>query len=98
LILREALALRATEIRIEPRVENIRVWYRINGAWVERDNPPRRLLAAIVARVIHMAAADDSWNGRRRRGRLRGNFDGVPFDLGVRIRETAHGPYVVITV
>lgn len=98
LILREALALRATEIRIEPLADVLHVRYRINGAWMERDTPPRRLLAAIVARVTHMAAADDGRKGRGRKGRLRGNFDGAPFDLGVSIRDTAHGPRVVIAV
>src|SRR5205823_389106 len=45
LIIQEAVGLRASDIHIEPFAERIRIRYRIDGVLVERDSPPRRLLA-----------------------------------------------------
>src|SRR5206468_7058379 len=45
LIIQEAVSLRASDIHIEPFVDRVRVRYRIDGVLVERDSPPRRLLA-----------------------------------------------------
>ena len=48
LIITEAVALRASDIHIEPFEDRVRIRYRIDGRLVERDNPPRRLLGAIL--------------------------------------------------
>src|SRR5207247_11445273 len=45
LIIQEAINLRASDIHIEPFADRVRVRYRIDGVLVERDSPPRRLLA-----------------------------------------------------
>ena len=45
LIIQEAVSLRASDIHIEPFADRIRIRYRIDGVLVERDSPPRRLLA-----------------------------------------------------
>src|SRR5262249_18529541 len=45
LIIQEAVSLRASDIHIEPFADRVRVRYRIDGVLVERDSPPRRLLA-----------------------------------------------------
>jgi type IV pilus assembly protein PilB len=46
LIISEAVSMRASDIHIEPFDDRIRIRYRIDGVLVERDSPPRRLLAA----------------------------------------------------
>src|SRR6202163_4504458 len=50
LIIQEAVTLRASDIHVEPFAERIRVRYRIDGVLVERDSPPRRLLAPLLSR------------------------------------------------
>jgi len=50
LIISEAVSLRASDIHIEPFADRIRIRYRIDGNLVERDSPPRRLLAPILSR------------------------------------------------
>src|SRR6516164_8252138 len=49
LIIQEAVNLRASDIHIEPFADRIRVRYRIDGVLVERDSPPRRLLAPLLS-------------------------------------------------
>ncbi|MBM3466080.1 MAG: type II secretion system protein GspE, partial [Armatimonadetes bacterium] len=41
---------RASDIHIEPFEDRVRVRYRIDGVLVERDSPPRRLLAPMISR------------------------------------------------
>src|SRR5439155_10952764 len=55
LIIQEAVSLRASDIHIEPFADRVRVRYRIDGVLVERDSPPRRLLAPILSRIKIMA-------------------------------------------
>jgi uncharacterized protein (TIGR02996 family) len=90
LIIKEALHLHATKIRIEPQADHLRVHYRINGQWVERDTPPRRLRDPIVERIRVLSAATP--------GRIRGTNGDTAFDLSVNIEATSHGPCVVFTV
>ena len=45
LIIQEAVSLRASDIHVEPFADRVRIRYRIDGMLVERDSPPRRLLA-----------------------------------------------------
>ncbi|MFO0863695.1 MAG: hypothetical protein U0744_03390 [Gemmataceae bacterium] len=40
LIIQEAVALKASDIHIEPFADRIRIRYRIDGVLVERDSPP----------------------------------------------------------
>jgi uncharacterized protein (TIGR02996 family) len=92
LITHEAIAQGASEIRIEPEAEGLRVCYRIGGRLVVRDSLPRRLLGPMVARVRGLASM-----GNARTGHIRGNDEGTPFSLGVSIRDTESGPGVILT-
>src|ERR1700730_2143009 len=51
LVIQEAVSLRASDIHIEPFADRIRIRYRIDGMLVERDSPPRRLLAPLLSRI-----------------------------------------------
>jgi hypothetical protein len=67
LMLHEAVRMRATEIRIKSLPDRIRVDYRVNGHWQERDSLPLRLLPLIVARLRFLAGIepDLEWNGQQ---------------------------------
>src|ERR1019366_5804862 len=60
LIIQEAISLRASDIHIEPFEDRVRVRYRIDGVLVERDSPPRRLLAPMISRIKIMGNIDIS--------------------------------------
>ncbi|HID21518.1 MAG TPA: hypothetical protein EYP14_03860, partial [Planctomycetaceae bacterium] len=55
LIIDEAMTMRASDIHIEPFEDRIRIRYRIDGALVERDTAPRRLLGP--RRLLHRSPA-----------------------------------------
>src|SRR5438445_9693583 len=58
LIIQEAVSLRASDIHVEPFADRIRIRYRIDGILVERDSPPRRLLAPMLSRLKILASID----------------------------------------
>src|SRR5207247_2689688 len=71
LIIQEAISLRASDIHIEPFADRVRVRYRIDGVLVERDSPPRRLLAPMVSRIKIMGNIDISEQRRPQDGRIK---------------------------
>jgi type IV pilus assembly protein PilB len=98
LILQEAITFRASDIHIEPFVDRVRVRYRIDGVLVERDSPPRRLLAPLVARIKVMAHMDISEKRRPQDGRIKTVHQGKHFDLRVSMLPTVHGQSVVMRI
>jgi type IV pilus assembly protein PilB len=96
LIIAEAISLRASDIHIEPFIDRIRVRYRIDGVLVERDSPPRRLLAPLVSRIKIMGSIDISEKRRPQDGRIKMTVQGKHFDLRVSILPTNHGQSVVM--
>jgi type IV pilus assembly protein PilB len=98
LIIREAVDMRASDIHIEPFEDRVRVRYRIDGVLVERDSPPKRLLAAMVSRIKIMARMDISEKRRPQDGRIKTRQAGKDFDLRVSILPTNHGQGVVLRI
>jgi type IV pilus assembly protein PilB len=98
LIIQEAVSLRASDIHIEPFADRVRVRYRIDGVLVERDSPPRRLLAPIVSRIKIMASIDISEKRRPQDGRIKMTFNTKHYDLRVSILPTNHGQSVVMRI
>lgn len=98
LIIQEAIALRASDIHIEPFADRVRVRYRIDGVLVERDSPPRRLLAPLVSRIKIMGSIDISEKRRPQDGRIKMMVNSQHFDLRVSILPTTHGQSVVMRV
>uniref|UniRef100_A0A7C2K1Y9 Type II/IV secretion system protein n=1 Tax=Schlesneria paludicola TaxID=360056 RepID=A0A7C2K1Y9_9PLAN len=98
LIIREAVEMRASDIHIEPFEDRVRVRYRIDGVLVERDSPPKRLLAAMVSRIKIMARMDISEKRRPQDGRIKTRQAGKDFDLRVSILPTNHGQAVVLRI
>jgi type IV pilus assembly protein PilB len=91
LIIQEAISLRASDIHVEPFADRIRVRYRIDGVLVERDSPPKRLLAAILSRIKIMGSIDIAEKRRPQDGRIKMVHTGRHFDLRVSILPTNHG-------
>ena len=81
LMIAEAIGLRARDIHVEPFADRVRVRYRIDGVLVERDSPPRRLLAPLVSRIKIMGSIDISEKRRPQDGRIKMSVQGKHFDL-----------------
>jgi type IV pilus assembly protein PilB len=98
LIITEAVQLRASDIHIEPFEDRIRIRYRIDGRLVERDNPPRRLLGAVLSRIKILAKLDIAERRRPQDGRIKLTADGKDYDLRVSVLPTNHGQSVVMRI
>jgi type IV pilus assembly protein PilB len=98
LIITEAVALRASDIHIEPFEDRVRIRYRIDGRLVERDNPPRRLLGAILSRIKILSKLDIAERRRPQDGRIKLMADGKDYDLRVSVMPTNHGQTVVMRI
>jgi type IV pilus assembly protein PilB len=98
LMIQEAINLRASDIHIEPFADRVRIRYRIDGILVERDSPPRRLLAPIVSRIKIMGGIDISEKRRPQDGRIKMTVHGKHFDLRVSVLPTVHGQSVVMRI
>lgn len=98
LIIQEAVSLRASDIHIEPFADRIRVRYRIDGVLIERDSPPRRLLAPILSRIKIMASIDIAEKRRTQDGRIKMSLGGKHFDLRLSILPTNHGQSAVMRI
>ncbi len=98
LIITEAVQARASDIHIEPFENRIRVRYRIDGVLVERDNPPRRLLGAILSRIKILAKLDIAERRRTQDGRIKVTLGQKELDLRVSVIPSSHGQSVVMRI
>jgi type IV pilus assembly protein PilB len=98
LIIAEAVSLRASDIHIEPFADRVRVRYRIDGVLVERDSPPRRLLAPLLSRIKIMGSIDISEKRRPQDGRIKLALKGKHYDMRVSVLPTNHGQSVVMRI
>jgi type IV pilus assembly protein PilB len=98
LIIQEAIKARASDIHIEPFSDRVRVRYRIDGVLVERDSPPRRLLAPLTSRIKIMGSIDISEKRRPQDGRIKMSVQGQHFDLRVSVLPTVHGQSTVMRI
>lgn len=98
LIISEAIGLRASDIHIEPFAERIRIRYRIDGVLIERDNPPRRMLAPILSRLKIMGNIDIAEKRRCQDGRIKTIVNGKPYDMRVSVLPTVQGQSIVMRI
>lgn len=98
LMIQEAINLRASDIHVEPFADRVRIRYRIDGVLVERDSPPKRLLAAINSRIKIMANIDIAEKRRPQDGRIKMSVHGKHFDLRVSVLPSVHGQSIVMRI
>jgi type IV pilus assembly protein PilB len=98
LIIQEAVSLRASDIHIEPFADRIRIRYRIDGVLVERDSPPRRLLAPLLSRIKIMGNMDIAEKRRPQDGRIKINISSKHYDMRVSILPTNNGQSAVMRI
>ncbi len=96
LMISEAVQLRASDIHVEPFEHRVRIRYRIDGVLVERENVPRRMLSAVIARIKILSKIDISEKRRPTDGRIKITVGNKQLDLRVSIIPTNHGQSVVM--
>ena len=98
LIIQEAVQLRASDIHVEPFEDRVRIRYRIDGALIERDSPPRRLHGAITSRIKILSKLDIAEKRRPQDGRIKITVGEKELDLRVSIIPASHGSSTVMRI
>lgn len=98
MIIQEAVQLRASDIHIEPFDDRVRIRYRIDGALMERDCPPKRLMGAITSRVKILSSLDIAEKRRPQDGRIKITVGEKELDLRVSIIPASHGSSTVMRI
>lgn len=98
LIIMEAVRGRASDIHVEPMSDRVRVRYRIDGVCLERDNIPKNMQNAVIARLKIMAGTDISERRVPQDGRIKMTIDGSQIDFRVSFLPAYHGESVVLRI
>ena len=98
LLIIEAFKRRASDIHLEPLEKRYRVRYRIDGALIEVESPPKYLQANITSRLKIMAKMDISEKRVPQDGRIELKVSGKDLDLRVSTIPTSHGESIVMRI
>ena len=94
----EAFKLRASDIHLEPLSKTFRVRYRIDGVLQEMKSPPKRLQAAILARLKIQSNMSIAERRIPQDGRIQSSVGTKLIDLRVSCLPTNHGESIVMRI
>jgi type IV pilus assembly protein PilB len=94
----EAVKMRASDIHLEPMADRVRLRYRIDGVCIERDNLPKRMQNAVLARMKLMAGINISEKRVPQDGRIKLPIDDDQIDFRVSSCPAYHGESVVLRI
>jgi len=97
-ILIESVKMRASDIHIEPMNNRVRLRYRIDGVCIERDNLPKRMQNAVLARMKLMAGINISEKRVPQDGRIKMPIDDAAIDYRVSSCPAYHGESMVLRI
>lgn len=95
-LLGDALRGRATDVHIEPRTDDVKVRYRIDGLLRDVMSLPRQVLPSVVSRIKIVSGMDISERRRPQDGRNKFVIDGRAIDTRVSTMPTVFGEKVVV--
>ncbi len=98
LVLRQAVKNKASDIHIEPQAETVGVRMRIDGVLRDMVPPPKKMHAAVVARVKILAGMNIAERRLPQDGRLRIRTSGRDIDVRVSTIPTIYGEKVVMRI
>ncbi len=98
MVLREGIALRASDIHIEMAEKAVRVRYRVDGMLRDGRSIDKSLAAAIVTRIKILAKLDITETRLPQDGHLRAEQAGAGVDVRVSALPTLHGEKLVLRV
>jgi len=94
----EAVRSRASDIHIEPMADRVILRYRIDGVCHVRDNLPKRMQSALLARLKLMSGVNIAERRVPQDGRIKLPVDGEQIDFRVSCCPAYHGESVVLRV
>ena len=94
----EGVKSRASDIHIEPFMNRVRLRYRIDGVCHERDRIPKRIQAAVIARLKIMAGMKIEEKRVPQDGRIKLNIEGEQVDFRVSACPAYHGESMVLRI
>ncbi len=97
-ILEQAIQMRASDIHIEPRADNVRVRYRIDGQLMTYTTLPSDMHRYALSRIKIMAGADISETRLPQDGRFATEVDDRPIDVRVSTLPTYWGEKAVMRI
>ena len=97
-IIEEAVRGRASDIHIEPMADRVMLRYRIDGVCHVRDNLPKRMQAALLARMKLMAGVNIAERRIPQDGRIKMFIDDCQVDFRVSCCPAYHGESVVLRI
>ncbi|MDX1494397.1 MAG: ATPase, T2SS/T4P/T4SS family [Longimicrobiales bacterium] len=97
-ILSEAFVAQASDIHLEDYADGLRVRYRVDGMLQDAPSPPRRIRAAILARIRVMAGLNPAESPIPQDARIRVPFAGRHVDIRVSTVPTLHGESIALRI
>ncbi|MBI4313230.1 MAG: Flp pilus assembly complex ATPase component TadA [Candidatus Omnitrophica bacterium] len=97
-ILQQGVAMRASDILIEPFEDKLRIRYRIDGLLQEIESPPIAMHEGIVSRIKVVASLDIAEHRLPQDGRFQIKLADRPVDFRVSIVPSSFGEKVVLRV
>ena len=94
----EAVRARASDIHIEPMADRVVLRYRIDGVCHVRDNLPKRMQSALLARLKLMAGMNIAERRIPQDGRIMMPVDSEQIDFRVSACPAYHGESIVLRI
>jgi general secretion pathway protein E len=97
-LITRAVEVGASDIHIEPRIDSLRVRYRVDGVLATSENLPFSLRAAVTSRLKIMANLNIAERRLPQDGRVRSTVRGNNIDLRVSTMPTLLGESIVLRI
>ncbi len=98
LLISEAVRMRASDIHVEPMSDRVRVRYRIDGVCINRDNIPKSMQGAVIARLKIISGIDIAEKRLPQDGRIKMKIGNQQIDFRVSSLPAYHGESVVLRI
>lgn len=95
-IMTQAMAVRASDIHVEPFDGTLKVRYRIDGVIHEQESPPAQFIPAIISRIKLMARLNIAERRLPQDGRIQMRAQGKEIDMRVSTVPTMYGESIVM--
>ena len=97
-LIEQAIDNRASDLHIEPRDDDLRVRFRIDGVLHEVDTVPRAVQSALISRLKIMSGVDITERRVPQNGRITVELNGRKVDLRTATLPTVWGEKIVLRV
>ncbi len=98
LLISEAVRMRASDIHFEPMTDRVRVRYRVDGVCIVRDNVPKSMQGAVLARLKIMSGIDIAEKRLPQDGRIKMKIGNGFIDFRVSSLPAYHGESMVLRI